>query len=185
INYFNFKSVYLAGHDWGGVLSWCIAEKYPDKIKKLAIINAPHLKVFQSKLKNDEAQKKASSYIYQFLKPNGEKPLIHNNFQVLRTFLTEDEDKYMAAWSQPGSITNGVNYYRANLDYEDWSGIIKIPTLVIHGMKDAAILPYVLEGLDEYVEDLKIVRAKDLAHSAMKENPQMVATEFLSFFKEN
>ncbi|MHA1703150.1 MAG: alpha/beta fold hydrolase, partial [Promethearchaeota archaeon] len=37
INYFNFKSVYLAGHDWGGVLSWCIAEKYPDKIKKLAI----------------------------------------------------------------------------------------------------------------------------------------------------
>lgn len=182
INYFNFKSVYLAGHDWGGVLSWCIAEKYPDKIKKLGIINAPHLKVFQSKLKNDEAQKKASSYINQFLKPDGEKPLLANNFQVLRTFLTEDEDKYMEAWSQPGSITNGVNYYRANMDYEDWTGIIKMPTLVIHGMKDNAILPVVLDGLDKYVEDLKIVRAKGLGHSAMKEDPQMVASEFLEFF---
>ena len=182
INHFNFKSVYLAGHDWGGVLSWCIAEKYPNKIKKLAIINAPHLKVFQSKLKNDEAQKKASSYIYQFLKPNGEKPLIANNFQVLRTFLTEDEDKYIEAWSQPGSITNGVNYYRANMEYEDWTGIIKVPTLVIHGMKDGAILPVVLDGLDKYVKNLKIVRAADLGHSAQKEDSKMVASEFIKFF---
>ncbi|MHA1376451.1 MAG: alpha/beta fold hydrolase, partial [Promethearchaeota archaeon] len=182
INYFNFKSVYLAGHDWGGVLSWCIAEKYPDKIKKLAIINAPHLKVFQSKLKNDEAQKKASSYIYQFLKPNGEKPLINNNFQALRMLLKEDEDKYVEAWSQPGSITSGVNYYRANMEYEDWTGIIKVPTLVIHGMKDGAILPVVLDGLDKYVKNLKIVRAADLGHSAQKEDPKVVASEFIKFF---
>ncbi|MHA1669520.1 MAG: alpha/beta fold hydrolase [Promethearchaeota archaeon] len=97
-------------------------------------------------------------------------------------FLKEDEEKYMEAWSKPGSITCGVNYYWANLDYEDWSGIIKVPTLVIHGMKDTAILPVVLERLEEYVEDLKIIRAKDLGHSAMKENPQMVGSEFLSFF---
>ena len=182
IKHFNFTSVYLAGHDWGGVLSWCIAEKYPDKIKKLAIINAPHLKVFQSKLEYNEAQKKASSYISQFLKPNGEKPLIDNNFQRLRTFLKEDEDKYMAAWSQPGSITCGVNYYRANMDYEDWTGIIQIPALVIHGMKDGAILPVVLDGLEEYVKNLKIVHATDLGHSAQKEDPKMVASEFKKFF---
>ncbi len=184
INHFGFESVYLAGHDWGGVLSWFIAEKYPTKIKKLAIINAPHLKIFQSKLKNDAAQKKASSYIFRFLQPDSEKIILANNFQVLRGGLKEDEDKYMAAWSQPGSITCGINYYRANMDYEDWTGIIEVPTLVIHGMKDGAILPVVLDGLDKYIKDLKIVRAEELRHSAQKEDPQMVASEFINFFVE-
>ncbi len=184
IDHFGFKSVYLAGHDWGGVLSWFVAEKYPNKIKKLAIINGPHLKIFQSKLKNDEAQKKASSYIFRFLQPDSEKIVLANNFQVLRGGLKEDEDKYMAAWSQPGSITCGINYYRANMEYDDWSGIIKMPTLVIHGMKDGAILPGVLDGLDKFVQNLKIVRAEELRHSAMKEDPQMVASEFINFFVE-
>lgn len=184
IEQFKFEKVYLAGHDWGGVLSWCIAEKYPNKIKKLAIINAPHLKIFQSVLKNDEAQIKASSYISRFLQPDSEKIILANNFQVLRGGLKEDEDKYMAAWSQPGSITSGINYYRANMDYEGWSGFINMPTLVIHGMKDGAILPVVLDGLDKYVKDLKIVHAKDLGHSAQKEDPQMVASEFINFFVE-
>lgn len=182
IDHFGFKSVYLAGHDWGGVLSWFIAEKYPNKIKKLAIINAPHLKIFQSKLKNDEAQKKASSYISRFLQPDSEKIILANNFQVLRGGLKEDEDKYMAAWSQPGSITCGINYYRANMEYEDWTGIIKMPTLVIHGMKDGAILPVVLDGLDKYVKNLKVVHAADSGHSAQKEDPEMVASEFREFF---
>lgn len=183
IDHFGFKSVYLAGHDWGGVLSWFVAEKYPNKIKKLAIINGPHLKIFQSKLKNDEAQKKASSYIFRFLQPDSEKIILANNFQVLRGGLKEDEDKYMAAWSQPGSITCGINYYRANMEYEDWSGIIKVPTLVIHGMKDGAILPVVLDGLDKYVKNLKIVHAENVGHSAQKEDPKMVASEFTTFFE--
>ena len=182
IDHFGFESVYLAGHDWGGVLSWFVAEKYPNKIKKLAIINAPHLKIFQSKLKNDEAQKKASSYIFRFLQPDSEKIILANNFQVLRGGLKEDEDKYMAAWSQPGSINCGINYYRANMEYEDWTGIIKMPTLVIHGMKDGAILPVVLDGLDKYVKNLKVVHAADSGHSAQKEDPEMVASEFRVFF---
>lgn len=183
IEHFGFKSVYLAGHDWGGVLSWFIAEKHPDKIKKLAIINAPHMKIFQDKLKNDDAQKKASSYIYRFLQPGSEKVILANNFQVLRPDLNEDGDKYIAAWSQPGAIVGGINYYRANMDYEDWTGIIKMPTLVIHGMKDGAILPVVLDGLENFVKDLKIVHADELGHSAQKEDPQMVALEFTKFFK--
>ncbi|NVM43355.1 MAG: alpha/beta hydrolase [Candidatus Lokiarchaeota archaeon] len=183
IDHFGFKSVYLAGHDWGGVLSWFIAEKHPEKIKKLAIINAPHMKIFQDKLKNNEAQKKASSYISRFIQPGSEKVILANNFQVLRPDLIEDGDKYLAAWSQPRAIVSGINYYRANMDHEDWTGVIKIPTLVIHGMKDGAILPVVLDGLENYVEDLKIIRPDELGHSAQKEDPQMVASEFIEFFQ--
>jgi pimeloyl-ACP methyl ester carboxylesterase len=186
IEQLNFESVYLAGHDWGGVLSWFIAEKYPNKIRKLGIINAPHFKIFREKLKSDEAQKKASYYIDMFLKPNGEKVLIDDNFKRLRVgFKDQDqaiEDKYVKAWSN-GTITCGVNYYRANIDYDGWSGMINVPTLVIHGMKDTAILPGVLDGLEQYVKDLKIIRPENLGHSAMKEDPQLVATAFKNFFK--
>ena len=185
IQQLNYEKVFLAGHDWGGVLSWFIAEKYPDKIKKLGIINAPHLKLFQERLKSDEAQKKASYYIYNFLKPDGEKVLIADNFKLLRAVFKgqdqETEDKYVKAWSN-GTITCGVNYYRANLDYEDWSGVIIVPTLVIHGMKDIAILPGVLDGLEKYVKDLQILRPEDLGHSAMKEDPELVAKAFKEFF---
>jgi pimeloyl-ACP methyl ester carboxylesterase len=184
IDQLHLGSVYLAGHDWGGVLSWFIAEKYPNKIRKLGIINAPHLKIFQERLKSDEAQRKASYYIYNFLKPNREKVLIADNFKLLRAGFKdqETEDKYIKAWSN-GTIRCGVNYYRANLNYEDWSGVISVPTLVIHGMKDTAILSGVLEGLDQYVKDLKIIRPKTLGHSPMKEDPQLVANIFIDFFK--
>lgn len=185
IKQLKFESVYLLGHDWGGVLSWFIAEKYPNMIKKLGIINAPHFKIFRERLNSDESQKKASYYIDMFLKPGGEKVLIDNNFERLRAGFkgqdSETEQKYVKAWSN-GTINCGVNYYRANMDYEDWSGVINVPTLVIHGMKDTAILPGVLDGLEKYVKDLHILRPEDLGHSAMKEDPELVAKAFKEFF---
>ena len=185
IKQLKFESVYLLGHDWGGVLSWFIADKYPTMIKKLGIINAPHFKIFREKLNSDEAQKKASYYIDMFLKPGNEKVLIDNDFERLRAGFKgqdpETEDKYVKAWSN-GTITCGVNYYRANMDYDDWSGVINVPTLVIHGMNDTAILPGVLEGLEKYVKDLRILRPEDLGHSPMKENPELIANAFKEFF---
>ena len=33
-------------HDWGAVVAWSVACDYPDLIKKLIILNAPHPKAF-------------------------------------------------------------------------------------------------------------------------------------------
>jgi len=38
--------IFLAGHDWGGIVAWAFAEKYPELVQKLAILNAPHMKIF-------------------------------------------------------------------------------------------------------------------------------------------
>ena len=51
----------LAGHDWGGAVSWIFAEKYPKLLKKLIILNAPHNKIFSQILRTDKEQQKASS----------------------------------------------------------------------------------------------------------------------------
>lgn len=188
-----FTEFNLAGHDWGGMVSWALAEKYPEILKKLIILNAPHPKIFRKLITKDNDQKKASGYIVRFLK-EGESFLFENNFQALqlsvfgtaknkKAFSEFDKEKYIEAWSQPGALTGGVNYYRANRSYEEWSGIINVPTLVIFGMKDIFVLPKVLEGLEDFIKDLKIVRIENASHWVMHDDPELVNSSIQSFLR--
>lgn len=188
-----FTKFNLAGHDWGGMVSWTLAEKYPEILKKLIILNAPHPKIFRKLITKDNDQKKASGYIVRFLK-EGESFLFENNFQALqlsvfgtaknkKAFSEFDKEKYIEAWSQPGALTGGVNYYKANRSYEEWSGIINVPTLVIFGMKDIFVLPKVLEGLEDFIKDLKIVRIENASHWVMHDDPELVNSSIQSFLR--
>ena len=184
--------IFLAGHDWGGIVAWAFAEKYPESLQKLAILNAPHMKIFQEKLRTDKKQQKASYYVFEFLKPDGEKFLFKNDYKWLKfavfegmknksNFTEFDKEQYLSAWTQP-AILGGVNYYRANTSFKDWSGKIAVPTLVIHGMKDVAVLSSVLDGLPDYVDNLKIIRAENSSHWVMHDQPELVISSFKEFF---
>jgi len=187
----NLGKVFLAGHDWGGVVAWAVAEKYPELIHKLAILNAPHMKVFENQLRTNKKQQKASYYIFEFYKPDGEKFLFEDDYKWLKwavfsgkkkDFTNFDKEQYLNAWKLPDAILCGVNYYRANTSYKDWSGQITVPTLVIHGMQDIAVLSTVLDGLPEYVDDLKIIRAENSSHWVMHDEPELVISSFKEFF---
>ena len=188
----NLKRVYLAGHDWGGVVAWAFAEKYPELLKKLIILNAPHPKIFQKSLRTDKKQQEASSYIFEFLKPQAEKKLYEDDYRRLKKVVFEDmysktnftefdKEKYIEAWSQPGAILGGVNYYRANTSFDEWTGIIELPTLVIWGMKDVALLPQQLEGLSDYVKNLKIVRSENSSHWITHDDPDLIISSMKQF----
>ena len=189
----NLGKVYLAGHDWGGAVAWAFAEKYPNMLQKLAILNAPHMKIFQQKLRTDKKQQKASFYIFEFLKPDGEKFLFKDDYKWLKFAVFEgminkkdftdfDKEQYLKAWRQPGAILGGVNYYRANTSFKDSTGKITVPTLVIHGMKDIAVLPSVLDELSNYVSDLKVIRAENASHWVMHDVPELIISSFKEFF---
>jgi len=188
----NLKRVYLAGHDWGGVVAWAFAEKYPNLLKKLIILNAPHPKIFQKRLRTDKKQQEASSYIFEFLKPQAEKKLYEDDYRRLKKAVFEDmcsktnftefdKEKYIEAWSQPGAILGGVNYYRANTNFDELTGIIEVPTLIIWGMKDVALLPQQLEGLSDYVKNLKIVRSENSSHWITHDDPDLIISSIKEF----
>jgi pimeloyl-ACP methyl ester carboxylesterase len=181
----------LVGHDWGGAISWAAALRGDPRLTRLAIVNAPHPVIFQKSLINNEAQRAASQYINAFRAPGLDKLIEAKGFDWFfdTTFarhvdiskISEAErQQYIADWSQPDAFDAMLNWYRGSkvvvpppgvtVPLPDWMlrafPKVKVPTLVIWGMKDAALLPMQLEGLEELVEDLSIERLPDAGHFA-------------------
>ena len=191
-NKLNIKEFTLVGHDWGGAIAWAFGYKYPKMLKKLIIINAPHPAIFRKKIEKNAKQRRSSGYIFQLLKPGGEQSLLKNDMMGLKAavfgttkkknaFTEEDKQKYIEVWSKPNSILCGVNYYRANRRIEQSAGIIDVPTLVIHGMKDIFVRSIVLEALPEYVKNLKIVKAENSSHWVNHDDPELVISSIKDF----
>jgi epoxide hydrolase 4 len=195
------KKFVLVGHDWGGVVAWQFAAAHPEMLEKLVIINAPHPAVFARELANNPDQQKASAYFNLFTSPVAEATLSQNDFalvqqSVLGTWANdEDRQKYLEFWRR--GLTGGLNYYRAaNLkspvggEKADASRIsipknpvITVPTLVIWGLKDTALLQGNLDGLDQYVKVLKIERVPEGSHWVVHQQPATVIHAMRQFLQ--
>jgi pimeloyl-ACP methyl ester carboxylesterase len=203
-----FKRFILAAHDWGGAVAWTFAMFYPQLLEKLIIVNAPHPVVFERELRNNPEQRKASAYMLLFRSKEAEKRLSDNSYSYLLKMafgeiikngvLTDDDVKgYIRAWSQPGALTGGLNYYRAaNVEaLENHQDALKkptlgdslpkitVPTLVIWGEKDTALLTGCIEGLENYITNCTIKRIPDASHWIVREKPRLVSLLIRDFIK--
>lgn len=195
----------LVAHDWGGAIAWATALLHPDRLERLVIVNAPHPAIFQRLLAEHPGQQKASQYMLFFRSAEAEATLAADNFALLRQMVlgegqpwgwaTEaDRTAYLEAWAQPGALTGGLNFYRAarvgppapgeaprNLagDLSGW--VVQVPTLVIWGEKDTALLPENLDGLDRVVSDLTVRRVADGTHWVAHEHPALVNRHIREF----
>lgn len=192
----------LVAHDWGGAVAWGVAIGHPDRLERLVMINSPHPYLFWRELTNNPAQQKASEYMNMFRLPKAERVLSENGYaRLLSAFAKLSEAwraELVAAWSQPGALTGGLNYYRASplypptasdpgakklkLELKDF--MVRVPTLVIWGERDTALLPGLLDGLGLCVPHLKIVRAPGATHWIVHERPDLVCSEIEKFVRE-
>jgi epoxide hydrolase 4 len=195
-----YKKFTLVAHDWGGGIAWWFAITHPEYLDKLVIINMAHPATFHRELTHNPEQQKASSYIALFRTPDYEQTLSANNYEMLvnvvigddlkaRNFTEADKEEYLKAWSQPGALTAGLNYYRANESYYQVPGLethshrVDIPTLVIWGEKDQALMKSNLDGLEDYIPDLTIKRIPEGSHWVIHEYPELVNKYIKEFIK--
>ncbi len=199
----------LVGHDWGGAVAWLAALRHPDRIERLVIVNAPHPLLFQKSLIEDPAQRAASQYITAFRNPGVEQALQAMGLESFyaKTFAShadvsrvsaEERARYLADWAAPGALTAMLNWYRASevivpavgeaASLPFWTTLpfpaIRMPTLVIWAMRDSALLPVQLDGLDELIEDVRIVQVPDAGHFIPWERPEPVLRAIGDFMRQ-
>ncbi len=158
----------LVGHDWGGIVSWAFAVKYPELLERLVICDAPPPFTWGRELERTPRQREAVRYMEDFSKPSplGEDLIRGNDFAAMEAlaigrgiekgYLDESARAlYRAAWSQPGAVTGGLNYYRAARMGDQVSAgqpaeaqeamrsmRVEVPTLVIWGSRRQFLAPW-------------------------------------------
>jgi pimeloyl-ACP methyl ester carboxylesterase len=191
----------LVGHDWGGIVAWAFALKYPEMLDRLVIIDGPPPFTWNRDLRESPKQRDAVNYMLEFSKPSPEpeQMLAANDFSLMDDLMLRiggrgaqlsdgERAVYHEAWAQPGALRGGLNYYRAARmgDQVAAGGVpeeymakinasaVEVPTLVIWGENDAALLPSLTRGLSEWVPDLRVEIVPGAGHWVPYERPDEV-----------
>ena len=196
----------LVAHDWGGAVAWTLAALRPELMQRLVIINSPHPATFLRELQTNPQQQASSAYMNFLCRPDAEKLLAENDFarlwpmftnmgaadpkRVGGGWLTEPvRDQYRAIWN--AGLTGGCNYYRASPlrpPTPQDAGVMKItfapefvtvkrPTLVIWAEDDIALPVALIDGLEAFVPDMRLVRVPGATHWIIHERPAFIAAE--------
>jgi pimeloyl-ACP methyl ester carboxylesterase len=186
----------LVAHDWGGALAWNLAAMHPQRLRHLVIVNAPHPGALLRELRDNPVQRAASAYMNELIRPGAAARLAANDYAALwsvfdrpncASWLTPTlRDAYRRAWSH--GLDGALNYYRASPlrpprdSADSLAGLVlpdallrvEVPTTVLWGEADRALLPGLLDGLDRWVPRLTVHRHPQASHWIVHEQPAWV-----------
>jgi len=204
INHFGAGKAAIVGHDWGAGVAWAAAQKHPERISKLAVMQVPPASAWRANLTFRQLLR--SWYMFFFQLPRvPEWAISRKNLSGIdRTFrervvnkdafTDSDIELYKEALRQSGALTAAINYYRANVGRVMFrtraKGIpkkdrrIAMPTLFIFGEQDFAIIPETARGVGRYVRGpYREVRIPESGHWVQNEAAEKVNTALLEFLK--
>ena len=204
------KKFTLVAHDWGAAVAWGFALKHANKLEQLIILNGVHPAAMQRELASNPAQAKASEYITDMQKGGVAEAYSENNFSGFWNIIglalaheegklsEQDKQKYLEAYAQPGAAHAMINWYRAmkikapakdstssneQQAFDPSSLVVKVPTLVLWGLQDTALLPGCIDGLDTFVTNLTMETREDCGHWIVHEQPQWCIERIKNWLK--
>ncbi len=177
IDSLEYEKVNLVGHDWGAIVAWMLAYQQPERLQRLGILNVPHPLVMRRFATRDLEQMRRSWYVAFFQLPWLPEGLMRaGNWRgavrglrgsgKIDTFTHDEIEKYKEAWSQPGAMTAMINWYRAVRYQTKPPGEmqIKIPTLMMWGMKDVALSHRMARPSIDHCKDGKLILFPEATH---------------------
>jgi epoxide hydrolase 4 len=191
------ERAFVVGHDWGAAVAWALAAKHPEYVEKLVALQVPPPPVM--KQNQSFRQFLASWYMFFFQIPFLPEWLLSlDDHRALAeglrkstaepdVFTAEEIAEYKKSWSEPNTISSGLNYYRANVlkrifSKPDPDYRIKVPTLFIFGEQDTAILPETVEGIGEFIDaEYEEIRIPTSGHWVQQEAAPVVTDSIREF----
>jgi pimeloyl-ACP methyl ester carboxylesterase len=210
IDHFGVAKAAIVGHDWGAGVAWAVAQKYPERVSKLAVLQVPPAAAWRANLTLGQLVR--SWYMFFFQLPRvpewairrnsfgGLDRVFKENVGRLGSFTDADVETYKVALGQPGALTSAINYYRANVfrimrgskmgastepsgkKEKGHDRRICVPTLFIFGEQDFAILPQTVSGVADYIDaPYTELRIPDSGHWVQNEAVEEVNTALMEF----
>jgi pimeloyl-ACP methyl ester carboxylesterase len=170
IKAFGRDSAHVAGHDWGAMVAWHFAGRYPEMTKTLTVLSVPHPAALAAASRDDPDQQARSRYVALFLEEaKAESVLAGDDYRRFRNMFRSGPsgdavpgtviDHYVRSVSRPGRLTAALNYYRANLAgggaaWESLAeiGPIEMPTVLLWGDQDPALGRRAAEETEKHVQ---------------------------------
>jgi pimeloyl-ACP methyl ester carboxylesterase len=138
----------VVGHDWGGMVAWVVAGRFPERVRTLTAVSTPHPYAFGGALADPSGdQTRRSSYIEFFRQPEApEAFFLADGASALRQMFRStglagsDVEEYLQVLRQPGAMTAALNWYRA-MDGSGMGGLDAIPepTMYVWSTGDVAL----------------------------------------------
>ncbi len=178
-------AVDLVGHDWGGVVGWQVAARYPELVRTWTAVSTPNPLALNEVLAVDEDQRNRFGYIRAFRVPGrAEAALLADGAAAMRAIYgtavaperIDDDVAFMAA---PGTLTAALNWYRAMSPHDaDGLGPVIVPTSYVWGSADVAFGPVAAERTAGYVHGpYSFVPLEGASHWLPDEAPDALADE--------
>jgi pimeloyl-ACP methyl ester carboxylesterase len=194
----------VAGHDWGGLLAWPMARRYPGRIAGVIGVNTPDLPRPPVPPVQLMRQIFADNpiYIIQFQDRGvaewvlswgrGADDFVEMIFGATAAnpdaFADDVLDVYKQAFRPAGALTPPIEYYR-NLD-RNWELTadvadrkIEVPCLMISAADDPVLTPAMTAGMEERVPDLERVVIEHCGHWTQQERPVETADAMLAYLR--
>lgn len=198
IDFYQRDRIFLVGHDWGAAVAWWVALQYPERIARLVIMNVPHPAVMAKTLFTNATQMAKSWYIFYFQLPGAvEKFASADNYQWPVSLLAENSrpgtfkpaelEEYRQAFRQRDAFSSMVNWYRAFLQVPAAAPPnfrISLPTLVLWGVNDVALLPEMADKSMAFCDQGRLVKFEQATHWLQHEEADTINPLMDEFFRQ-
>lgn len=186
MQHFGRDRAVIVGHDWGGMVAWSFAMAHPEMTDRLIILNLPHPNGLRRELASNPEQRKNSQYARDFQQPDAASRLTAEGLAFWVKDATAREE-YIAAFRR-SSFEAMLNYYKANYPREPYHAPkddlprVKCSVLMIHGLKDTALLASGLNDTWNWVDkDLTIVTVPDADHFVQQDAADFVTKQMTTW----
>lgn len=152
------RRFHQVGHDWGGQVSWGVANSHPERLASLTVLSRPHPLSFRRALADPNGeQKNRSRHHGKFLEADTGKLLLEDNARRLRAGLFGQDvskaaiEDHVSVLGHPDAMEGALAWYRANKGLSGDFGTTQVPTLYIWGDADATVGPDAAHGTGDFV----------------------------------